>query len=101
MTNISINISGRIDPERVSVLREINDVAKELNINFFVVGAFARDVIFSTVEKILARETDEDQGFRMLSHMVKGVSLQSIMFEKSLQLLRKLLQGIREEMQRE
>ena len=291
MKNISINISGRIDPERVSVLRAITDVAKELNINFFVVGAFARDVIFehihrisaprmtedidigielanweefkrltdtlierghfsptnlphrfsassfptlvdivpyggigdetkriswppnhdmimsilgfeeayqsalnvrlsneppleilvpsipalallkiiswddaypererdaldllfilekyestdilnklyeshvpllteeefhpqlasvrllgreiaqlgntetvSTVEKILAREIDENQGFRMLSHMVKGVSFQSIKFEKSLQLLRKLLQGIREEMQRE
>jgi predicted nucleotidyltransferase len=60
MNNISINISGRIDTERVSVLREINDVAKELNINFFVVGAFARDVIFEHIHRISAPRMTED-----------------------------------------
>ncbi len=60
MSNISINISGRIDPERVSVLRVINDVAKELKINFFVVGAFARDVIFEHIHQISAPRMTED-----------------------------------------
>ena len=60
MSNISINISGRIDPEQVSVLRNINDVAKELNINFFVVGAFARDVVFEHIHQISAPRMTED-----------------------------------------
>jgi predicted nucleotidyltransferase len=54
-----------------------------------------------TVTEILTSETDEDQGFRMLSHMVKGVSFQGAKFENALQLLKKLLQGIQEEMSRE
>lgn len=54
-----------------------------------------------TVEEILIRETDEDQGFRMLSNMVKGASFQGTKFEAALQLLKKLLQGIQEEMPRE
>ena len=60
MNNISIDISGRIDPEKVLVLRVINDVAKELNINFFVVGAFARDVIFEHIHRISAPRMTED-----------------------------------------
>jgi len=54
-----------------------------------------------TVVEILIRETDEKQDFRMLSHMVKSVSFQSSNFEQALQLLKKLLQGIQEEMQRQ
>lgn len=38
MNNISIDISGRIDPDRVSVLRSIKEVADSLGIHFFVVG---------------------------------------------------------------
>ena len=53
------------------------------------------------VTEILTRETDEDQGFRMLSHMVKGSSFRGVKFEAALQLLKKLLQGIQEEMPRE
>ena len=54
-----------------------------------------------TVTEILTRETDEDQGFRMISHMVKGASFQGVKFEAALQLLKKLLQGIQEERPRE
>jgi predicted nucleotidyltransferase len=50
-----------------------------------------------TVTEILMRETDEDQGFKMLSHMSKGASFRSVRFEAALQLLKKLLQGIQEE----
>ena len=52
MNNVSIDISGRIDPGKVSVLRNIQEIAEELAIHFFVVGAFARDVIFEHVHRI-------------------------------------------------
>jgi len=56
MSSISINISGRIEPGRVSVLRGIKEVAEKLDIHFFVVGAFARDVIFEHIHRILLPE---------------------------------------------
>ncbi len=49
MNNISINISGKIDPEKIKVLRNIKDVADDLGIPFFVVGTFAREVIFEHI----------------------------------------------------
>jgi len=60
MKNISIDISGKIDPERVSVLWCIKEVAEELGISFFVVGAFARDVIFEHIHRISAPRVTED-----------------------------------------
>lgn len=48
------------------------------------------------VEEILTCETDEDNGFRMLSDMAKGSMRQGTKFVAALQLLRKLLQGIQE-----
>lgn len=60
MNNISIDISGKIDPGRVSVLRNIKEVAEELEIPFFVVGAFARDVIFEHIHRIPAPRVTED-----------------------------------------
>lgn len=60
MNNISIDISGRIDAGRVSVLKGINDVAGELDIDFFVVGAFARDAIFEHIHRIPAPRVAED-----------------------------------------
>jgi predicted nucleotidyltransferase len=54
-----------------------------------------------TVTEILTQETDEDQGFRMLAHMIKGTSFRGVKFEATLQLLKKLLQGIQEEMSRD
>lgn len=60
MNNISIDISGRIDAGRVSVLRSIREIAEELDIHFFVVGAFARDVIFEHIHRIPAPRVTED-----------------------------------------
>lgn len=60
MSNISMDISGKIDPGRVSVLRRIKKVAEELDIPFFVVGAFARDVIFEHIHRISAPRVTED-----------------------------------------
>jgi predicted nucleotidyltransferase len=60
MNNISIDISDKIDPERVAVLRSIKDVAEALNIPFFVVGAFAREVIFEYIHQIPSPRITED-----------------------------------------
>ncbi len=60
MNNISFDISGKIDPERVSVLRGIKIMAEELHIPFFVVGAFARDVIFQHIHQIPAPRATQD-----------------------------------------
>lgn len=60
MNNISINISGRIDPERVTLLRDIKEVADDLAIHFFVVGAFARDLNFEHIHHIPAPRVTED-----------------------------------------
>ena len=45
MTNISYNLSGKLDSSLVEVLREVNQVATALGIRFFVVGAMARDIV--------------------------------------------------------
>ncbi|MBI5189771.1 MAG: nucleotidyl transferase AbiEii/AbiGii toxin family protein [Nitrospirae bacterium] len=60
MNNISIDISGKIDPDRVSVLRSIKEVADSLGIHFFVVGAFARDVVFEHVHQVPAPRSTRD-----------------------------------------
>ena len=60
MSNISIDISDKIDPEKVAVLRSIKDVAEALNIPFFMVGAFAREVIFEYIHQIPSPRITED-----------------------------------------
>jgi predicted nucleotidyltransferase len=45
MTNISFNLSGKLDSSLVEVLREVSHVATALGIRFFVVGAMARDIV--------------------------------------------------------
>lgn len=60
MSDISINISGSIEPERVTVLKSIQEVAQELGIHFIAVGAFARDLIFEHIHRIPAPRLTED-----------------------------------------
>ena len=60
MTSFSIGISNRIDPGRISILRNIQEVAEDLGIHFFVVGAFARDLIFEHIHRIPAPRTTLD-----------------------------------------
>jgi predicted nucleotidyltransferase len=69
MNNILRDISGKIDPEIITILRSITDVANELGIPFFVVGAFARDVMFEHIHGIpTARATrDIDIGVEVAS----------------------------------
>ncbi len=45
MSNISFNLSGKIDSDTIDVLLAIKEVADSLGIAFFVVGASARDII--------------------------------------------------------
>jgi predicted nucleotidyltransferase len=45
MRNVLFNLSGKIDQQKVAALLAIKKEADILNITFFVVGAFARDII--------------------------------------------------------
>jgi predicted nucleotidyltransferase len=45
MTNISHNLVGKIDSKTVAILTEIDKSARKLKIPFFMVGAFARDIL--------------------------------------------------------
>lgn len=47
MTNISYNLSGKIDPILVNILRIINQEATSRGMLFFVVGASARDIVLN------------------------------------------------------
>lgn len=60
MNNISINISGKIDPEKIKVLSSIKGVADVLGIPFFVVGAFAREIIFDYIHQVPSPRITED-----------------------------------------
>ena len=60
MSDISIDISGSIEPERVAVLRSIQEVAQEFGVNFIAIGAFARDLIFEHIHGIPAPRLTED-----------------------------------------
>lgn len=60
MNNISINISGKLDPEKIKVLKSIKDVAESLDIPFFLVGAFAREIIFEYIHQIPSPRITED-----------------------------------------
>ena len=60
MSNLSIDISGKIDPDRVSVLRGIKEVADALGVKFLMVGAFARDLVFEHIHQIPAPRSTRD-----------------------------------------
>lgn len=54
--NTFVNITGKLPRGLVTLYRDINDVAKSLNIDFLVVGAMARDLVLvhgfgSTIER--------------------------------------------------
>jgi len=45
MSNISFNLSGKIDQQTIEALSMVKRIADSLSIPFFVVGASARDFI--------------------------------------------------------
>ncbi len=60
MSDTLKDISGRIEPEKISVLKNIKEVADELGIHFFAMGAFARDVLFAHIHGIPTLRATED-----------------------------------------
>src|SRR4030042_4929224 len=60
MRNILFNLSGKIDQQKVDALLAIKKEADILNISFFVVGAFARDIILEYCYGINPRRTTID-----------------------------------------
>ena len=47
MSNISFDLTGKIDPQTVNALRAVRETADSLGIPFFLVGASARDFILN------------------------------------------------------
>jgi predicted nucleotidyltransferase len=45
MTSISFNLSGKLNPYLLDLLRVVNDEAQSLGTLFFIVGATARDIV--------------------------------------------------------
>jgi len=45
MTSISFNLSGKLNPNLVNLLRLVSQEAQALGITFFIVGASARDIV--------------------------------------------------------
>lgn len=60
MTNISYNLSGRIDPVLVEVLRVIHNEASSREMPYFVVGATARDILLNHCHAIRSYRATRD-----------------------------------------
>ena len=60
MKNISLDLTGKIDPVTVDLFSQINNVATELKVDFFVVGATARDLILESGYGIAGGRATED-----------------------------------------
>ncbi len=82
MTNILHDLVGKIDEKTVAVLSEIDTIAQDLSLPFFIVGATARDIFLQHAYEIhVMRATvdidvgvfvsDWDQFARMKQALVK------------------------------
>jgi len=60
MTNISYNLSGKIDPILVSILRMIHQETSSRGMLFFVVGATARDILLNHCHAIWSHRATRD-----------------------------------------
>lgn len=60
MTDISFNLSGKLDPLLSEVLSLVSQVAASLNIPFFIVGAMARDIVLEHCYKLPPRRSTRD-----------------------------------------
>ena len=60
MTNISLNLSGKLDPSLVKILRVVDQTATTLSIRFFVVGAMARAIVLEHCYGIRPGRTTRD-----------------------------------------
>ncbi len=60
MTNISYNLSGRIDPVLVKILRLVQQESDSRGVLFFVVGATARDIVLNHCHAIRSYRQTRD-----------------------------------------
>lgn len=61
-----LDLSGKLPPEEVAVFRLINEVAAREHIQFFVVGAKARDLVLHYAYGIPQRRATNDIDFGLL-----------------------------------
>ncbi len=66
MNAISLDLSGKLPPEEVVVFRLINEVASHEHVQFFVVGAKARDLVLHYAYGIPQRRATNDIDFGLL-----------------------------------
>ena len=60
MTKKFLDLSGRIDPLLAEILHLISDISVQNGIQFFIVGATARDIFFELLHKIKSRRATLD-----------------------------------------
>jgi predicted nucleotidyltransferase len=67
MTSISLNISGKIDPDSVEICAAVSEVCSKLAIPYLVVGASARDMVlhYGHGAKIQRATSDLDFGIQV------------------------------------
>lgn len=58
-----LDISTKIDPFTLDLLKIISTVAKENNVEFFIVGATARDIVFSLMYELKTTRATNDIDF--------------------------------------
>lgn len=63
MTGISLDLSGRLDPVRERVFRDVAAAAAEHGIPFFIVGACARDILLDLHYGLGVRRATNDIDF--------------------------------------
>ena len=60
MKDISFNLSGKIDQQIVEVVSTVKEHADSLGIQFFVVGALARDILLQYIYGIVIKRATKD-----------------------------------------
>lgn len=63
MTDTLIDLSGKVDPERERALRDVAGAAETLGISFFLVGAFARDLLLELRHGLKSQRATNDVDF--------------------------------------
>lgn len=89
MSNISFDISGKIDRSYIAALNEIKTVAESLGIPFFIIGALARDFIIEHCYNIKAPRITNDidlgikvEGWEQFNNLI-DVLIKTGRFEKT------------------
>ena len=92
MTNISLDISHKVDPEHKSAIQQTKEMLDELGVKFFIVGASARDFVLEYLHGIRAprRTMDIDFAVRVENwgayEKIEKVLSEAQGFEKSKQI---------------